>query len=100
MADAEWRMTDKAGGPPHRRRVEPYVLPFLTSKKEQLVFFNGAVKVPAEIVKAEFPSHRRKKGARIKLVIAEKIENAAMIIIAASSSDDVNRSAGVTPVFG
>src|SRR5713101_3162675 len=85
---------------PHRRRVQPDVLPLFTDKKEKLVFLDGAVKVPAEIVKAEFPFSGRKEEARIQLVVAEKLEDAAMITVAAAARDNVNRSAGVAPVFG
>src|SRR5712692_392276 len=85
---------------PHRRRVQSDVLPLFTSKKEKLVFLDGPVEVPAEIVKAEFPFYGGKEGARIQLVVAEKFEGAAMITIAAAARDDVNRSAGIASVFG
>src|SRR6266404_2639098 len=84
---------------PHRRRVQPDVLPLFTNKKEKFVFLDGAVKVPAEIVKAEFPFCRRKEGARIQLIITKKFEGAAMITITAAARDHINRSAGVAPVF-
>ena len=72
----------------------------LAGKKEKLVFLDGPVEVPAEIVKAEFPSYRRKEGARIQLVITDKLEDAAVITIAAAPRDHVNRSAGIAAIFG
>ena len=84
----------------HRRRVQPYVFPLLPGKKEKLVFLDGPIKVPAEIIKAKFSPYRRKEGARIQLIVTEKFEDAAVITIAAAPGDDVNRCAGVAPVLG
>ena len=72
----------------------------MTSKKEEFVFLDGPVEVPAEIVEAEFPFYGRKERPRIQLVIAEKFEDAAMITIATSARYNVDRSARIAPVFG
>src|SRR5207248_11417279 len=85
---------------PHRRRVQPDVLPLFPGKKEKLVFLDGAIKVPAEIIKAKFSPYRRKEGARVQLIVTDKFEDAAVITIAAASGDDIHGSAGVASVFG
>src|SRR5207237_8690017 len=72
---------------------------FLAHKKEELVFLDWTVEVPSEIVEAQLRFHRREEKSRVEFVVTEKLEGAAVIRVAATARDDIDRGAGVAPVF-
>src|SRR5207237_7648065 len=82
-----------------RRRIQPDAFIFLAHKKEELVFLNRSVEVPTEIVEAQLRFHRREEKSRVEFVVTEKLEGAAVIRVAATARDDIDRGAGVAPVF-
>src|SRR5712671_7165094 len=85
--------------PLYRGRILTDAFVFLAHKKEELIFLDRSVEVPAEIVKAQFRFYRREEVARVDFVVAEKLKGAAVIRVAATARHDIDRGAGVAPVF-
>jgi len=85
--------------PARRVRILTDILKLLAGKKEELVFLDRTVEIPAEVIEPELLSYGGEESAGVKLVIAEKLKGAAVIFIAAAASDDVDSRARIAPVF-
>src|SRR5258708_35775613 len=79
---------------PPRSTLFPYTTLF-----RSLVFLDRSIKVPAEIIEAQFRFYRREEVAGVKLVIAKVLKGGAAIRIATAAGNDIDRRAGVAPGF-
>ena len=76
------------------------ILPLLASEKEELVFLDRPVEVPAEIVETQIRSDGREETARVELVVAKEFKSAAVKRVAPAARDDVDRSPGIAAILG
>src|SRR6476659_1046009 len=84
---------------PHGGRVLTDVLVLLADEKEEFVFNDLAIEIPAKIIEAQSTLCRREKVARIEFVVANEFVGTAVIIISTTTRHHIDGSTSVTTIL-
>ena len=86
-------------GAPHGISDAPYALVFLPAKEEDPAALEGSAEVPSKVIEPQRTLDRRKVVLGIEPVVAQKLERAAVILIAAAFGHNVDRRPRIAAKF-